>query len=133
MKGTTINCVRLGCESECPCDTFGGVSDDANRCVRAPQTERVGPDQSLGQIVTTLDTCAMFVRLRRPAIEHLLDDEMRRAILRGLAVDTTEFLETAFAPALTPVFEAALDFLRAHEACSALLDVARGVAVEQVQ
>ena len=34
MKETTINCALLGCEAQCPCDTFAGTGEGANRCVQ---------------------------------------------------------------------------------------------------
>ena len=34
MKETTINCALLGCEAQCPCETFASGSDGANRCVQ---------------------------------------------------------------------------------------------------
>ncbi|MGA2491878.1 MAG: hypothetical protein ABSF67_02880 [Roseiarcus sp.] len=75
-------------------------------------------NESLDAVLTTLATCALLLKLRRPTIERLLDQEMARQILRGLAVDMRPLDDdepAAIASALAPIFEAALQFLRVHE------------------
>jgi hypothetical protein len=94
----------------------------------ATPTDIVELSESLDRVLTSLATCALLIRLRRPAIERFLDEEMRLQILRGLAVDAPESDcpgRQPLAAAATPIFEAALAFLRVHESYAEKLSLAR--------
>jgi hypothetical protein len=107
----------------------------AVRTIAASPDERADA-KALDQALTTLGACALLVRLRRPALERFLDEDMRLAILRGLAIDEADLTPPPRAPlaaAATPIFEAALQFLRVHESYAETLAGALGHAEERAQ
>jgi hypothetical protein len=105
MKETTINCALLGCEAQCPCETFASGSDGANRCVQLLARRLSNAEQVAGVWRKSYETAeaervaldaafrALALRLaelERRAFTTQIDADVGRRLQRDEARDEAE-------------------------------------------